>query len=82
MPNVHPDPNVTELLYRALAAPIGIAVRCDDAARAIFFINSTMRVLADDQLSRLQLRVNPLDPEFELFILKRAPSSTQTPATD
>ena len=77
MANVHPDPNVTELLYRALAAPIGIAVRCDDASRARDFIKCTMRVLADDQLSRLQLRMNPLEPELELFILKRASSQTQ-----
>lgn len=72
--NVHPDPGATELLYRALAAPIGIAVRTDDCARAIQFIETTKRKLADDLLAKLQLRMNPLAPNTELFILKKAPA--------
>ncbi len=65
-----PDPHQTELLYRALAAPIGIAVVSNDAERARQALYVTRQRLGDPQLARLSFRLNPLMPGQEIWLLK------------
>jgi hypothetical protein len=77
-----PNPQYVELLYRALAAPIGIAVLCSDATRARNSLYVARAKLADPLLDRLQVRVNPLLPAKELWLIKtpEAPKAPPKPA--
>jgi hypothetical protein len=65
-----PNPDCTELLYRALSAPIGIAVQVSDAARCKAELYKTRTLLCDTALAELSIRTNPLLPSSELWLMR------------
>jgi hypothetical protein len=68
MPITNPD--CTELLYRALTSPIGIAVSLSDMSRGKALLYQTRASLGDSALAELSFRVNPLLPESELWLMR------------
>jgi hypothetical protein len=60
----------TELLYRALAAPIGIQVEVSDVTQCRNELVRCRQLTGNKELDRLQFRTNPLDPDGSLWIIK------------
>ncbi len=71
------DPSL-ELLYSALATPIGIAITVSDFERARGKLYAARRASGDPALDALQLRRSPVHPEFEIWIVK----GTSMPKTE
>lgn len=69
------DPQLIELLYRALASPYGIAVASTNPVLARTRLYATRTKLSDPDLAELSLSLNPLNPQGELFIAKRRAAS-------
>ena len=68
------------LLYRALQAPIGIAVRSNDPARAKALLYRARSEANDPQLSRLTFRISPLAVGSEIFLLRGVDRRHEVPA--
>ena len=58
------------LLYQALQQPIGIAVQTNDVMRARAMLYKARAEANDLALARLQLRINPLAAQSEIFIVR------------
>lgn len=65
-----------ELLYQALASPLGIVIRVDNFQLAQAKLYAARRQSGDPELACLQLRHSPFDPEQELWIIRGQPSHT------
>lgn len=63
---------VQELLYRALAAPIGLLLRVSDPTRARQFLYQTRTAIGDPDLGRLQFRVVDLGEGPMVAVVKSA----------
>lgn len=72
-----PDPLLVELLYSALRAPIGIAVRVSNFKTGNQKFYTARRALGDPALDVLQFRQNPEDPT-EMWITKGRPKGRST----
>ena len=59
-----------EFLQRALASPIGIAVRTDDYIRALARFYSARRAEGNPELWNLQLKRPPTGEVGEIWIMK------------
>jgi hypothetical protein len=64
-----------ELLYQALAAPIGIACNVNDVQACRQALYRARAKSGTAELQRLQIRVNPLRPSESLWIIKSAGGS-------
>lgn len=63
---------VTEMLYRALAAPIGLLLAVSDVLKARQFLYQTRTKIGDPALGALQFRVVDLDGEPRVAVVKGA----------
>ena len=73
----------TELLYRALAAPIGISVLCNNMQTCKQELYECRRRSGDAQLDRLQFRLDPFRPQEAIWIIKGNPKdASQTSQTN
>lgn len=68
-----------ELLYTALASPIGCVVTTNDFARAQQKLYSARAKSGDPSLDILQFRRSPLAPETEIWIVKTKPAGEPVP---
>lgn len=59
-----------ELLYRAMASPLGLVIAVSDFSLAQQRLYKARRDLSDPDLAKLQFRRSPLKPEAELWIVK------------
>ncbi len=68
-------PFYIELICRAAAAPIGIALRTNDARRAGVVLDQARREASktNPALARVQIRTNPSDPHGSIFLIKGNP---------
>ncbi len=61
----------SELLYRALAAPIGIAIATNNAQRARVELCQARKATQDQSLMRLDITLSPEHPDREVWMIKR-----------
>ena len=65
-----PNTDALELLYQALASPIGIVVRVTDIERARARLYKAKADARDPALANLQLRKSPLGEPDVIWIVK------------
>ena len=57
------------ILYAAASAAVGIRVRTDDPVKARTALYKFRNLVNDPELASLSVRVSPLNPEKEIWIL-------------
>lgn len=70
-----------ELLYAALASPIGCAVTVNDFTKAQQRLYIARTKSGDPSLDILQFRRSPLSPETEIWIVKTKAAGEPIPFT-
>jgi hypothetical protein len=67
------EPNWLELMYEALASEFGIVIAVDDPERVKQALYRARSKSGEPSLAGLQIRVSPLCPNEELWIVKAEP---------
>ncbi len=77
MTSRNPHPLFTQILYGAAGSPRGVFVRTPNVENLRSQLYITRTALADDDLSKLVIRLSPRDPKGEIWIINTRPDEAQ-----